>query len=152
MKRWGAVAVMAVMAVALLAALTWGMDTPAMAAPSAAPTPVSVNHAGVQSKVGEFWTTQVITTDGGSAPQNILGHEKIDLQLVLDMGTTNTTTFNLQFSNDGANWVDGATVGSALAIDTNSLQQYAIFGRYARVYADVENTNPLTVTVIGVAR
>jgi len=79
----------------------------------------------------------------------------MDLQWGIDqtlLTTMNTTTLKLQFSNDGVNWIDGASFVSANVADANDMQQYAIFGRYARVYADVSNTNPLTLTVIGVAK
>ena len=144
-------------AVVLFAALVLSMTGPAnvTAAPSAAPTPVSVNHAGTFADVPVFWSTQVVTADGGSSAQNIQNHQVVDLQWVVDqtlLTTMNTTTLKLQFSNDGVNWIDGASFVSANVADANDMQQYAIFGRYARVYADVSNTNPLTLTVIGVAK
>ena len=144
-------------AVVLFAALVLSMTGPAnvTAAPSAAPTPVSVNHAGTFADVPVFWSTQVVTADGGSNAQNIQNHQVVDLQWGIDqtlLTTMNTTTLKLQFSNDGVNWIDGASFVSANVADANDMQQYAIFGRYARVYADVSNTNPLTLTVIGVAK
>ena len=144
-------------AVVLFAALVLSMTGPAnvTAAPSAAPTPVSVNHAGTFADVPVFWSTQVVTADGGSSLQNIQNHQVVDLQWGIDqtlLTTMNTTTLKLQFSNDGVNWIDGASFVSANVADANDMQQYAIFGRYARVYADVSNTNPLTLTVIGVAK
>lgn len=144
-------------AVVLFAALVLSMSGPAnvTAAPSAAPTPVSVNHAGTFADVPTFFSTQVVTADGGSNAQNIQNHQVVDLQWGIDqtlLTTMNTTTLKLQFSNDGVNWIDGASFVSANAADANDMQQYAIFGRYARVYADVSNTNPLTLTVIGVAK
>ena len=36
--------------------------------------------------------------------------------------------------------------------DTNDLQQFQLFGRHACVYADVTNTNPVTITVLGVVK
>lgn len=144
-------------AVLLFAALVLSMGGPAnvTAAPSAAPTPVSINHAGTFADVPVFWSTQVVTADGGSSLQNIQNHQVVDLQWGIDqtlLTTMNTTTLKLQFSNDGVNWIDGASFVSANVADANDMQQYAIFGRYARVYADVSNTNPLTLTVIGVAK
>ena len=144
-------------AVVLFAALVLSMGGPAnvTAAPSAAPTPVSINHAGTFADVPTFFATQVVTADGGSSVQNIQNHQVVDLQWLLDqtlLTTVNTATLKLQFSNDGSNWVDGATFVTNNAADAGDMQQYAIFGRYARVYADVSNTNPLTLTVIGVAK
>lgn len=150
---FGAVAV----AVLLFAVLVLSIGGPAnvTAAPAAIPTPVSVNHSGSFADVNNFYVTSVITADGGSNAQNIQNHQVADLQWVIDqtlLTTMNTTTLKLQFSNDGSNWIDGATFVTANVADAGDMQQYAIFGRYARVYADVSNTNPLTVTVIGVAK
>jgi hypothetical protein len=64
----------------------------------------------------------------------------------------NTTTLKLQFSNDGVNWTDGATIASAIAEDGAVLSQQAVFGKFARVYADVSNTNPVTLTVLGILK
>jgi hypothetical protein len=144
-------------AVVLFAALALSMGGPAnvTAAPAAIPTPVSVNHAGSFADVPVFFSAQVVTADGGSNAQNIQNHQVVDLQWIIDqtlLTTMNTTTLKLQFSNDGSTWIDGATFATANVADAGDMQQYAIFGRYARVYADVSNTNPLTVTVIGVAK
>lgn len=46
----------------------------------------------------------------------------------------------------------GATIVSANAADADALAQFAVYGRYTNVYADVTNTNPVTITVIGVAK
>lgn len=144
-------------AIVLFAALVLSMGGPVnvTAAPSAAPTPVSINHSGSFADVPVFYSTQVLTADGGSNAQNIQNHQVMDLQWGIDqtlLTTVNTTTLKIQFSNDGVNWIDGASFVSANTADANDMQQYAIFGRYARVYADVSNTNPITLTVIGVAK
>lgn len=144
-------------AVMLFAALALSMTGPAnvTAAPAAAPTPVSVNHAGTFADVTNFYVTSVVTADGNGSVQNVQNHQIMDLQWVIDqtlLTTMNTTTLKLQFSNDGANWIDGPSFVSANVADANDMQQYAVFGRYARVNADVSNTNPLTLTIIGVAK
>lgn len=126
--------------------------TPVQAAPEAAPTPVSVTHSGKSAQVLLFLEDEIFTADGAGVDVEIPDHEKVDLQVVLDMGTVNTTTLKLQFSNDRVNWTDGATVGNALVEDTNTLAQHALFGRYARIYADLTNANPVTVRVIGVGK
>lgn len=147
------IAAVAIAFVLMLSLMFLPQADQASAAPQAAPTPAaSVNLPGVASGIVTFWETKVITEDGNSSTQNIANHAVADLQVVLDHGTANTVTLKIQFSNNGTNWVDGATVGSALGVDTNTLQQYAVFGRFARVNADVTNTNPLTVTIIGVAK
>jgi len=124
----------------------------ANAAPLDAPTPVSINHSGVRSDVVTFYSRKAITADGNTGFQNLADHSIMDLQWVIDQGTVNTNTLKLQISNDGLNWVDLVTFVTANAADVNSMQEYAVFGRYARVNADVSNSNPLTLTVIGVAK
>ena len=71
---------------------------------------------------------------------------------MLDQTNVNTVTLTLQFSNDGENWTDGAALATSNAADAALLQQVNVFGKYARVYANVTNSNPLTVTVIGVLK
>jgi hypothetical protein len=141
-------------ALVLVLMLSWGMQMPlAHAAPSAAPTPV----AGVVDTPGTaqnaVWMSNlVVTADTGSRALNLGNYAKADVQVVLDKTGFQTTTLKLQFSNDQTNWTDGATIGSALTADTSTLAQYALFGRYARVYADVTNSNPVTITVLGLAK
>ena len=128
---------------------------PATAAPMAAVTPVAnVVHSGVRSDVLTFWSTEVITQDGCSALLNIQDHAKIDLQWKIDQGTTNTTTFSTRWTNtgDADDLVTDATVVSANAADVTAGGQFALFGRQACIYADVANSNALTVTFIGVAK
>jgi hypothetical protein len=150
-------AVLLALAVLLIfvALLSFGPNREATAAPKAAVTPVAgVVHSGVRGDTLEFWVTEVITADGCSALLNVADHAKIDLQWVIDQGTTNTTTFTTRWTNTGsaANLVTDATVVSANAADATAGGQFALFGRQVCVYADVANSNELTVTFIGVAK
>jgi hypothetical protein len=148
-----AAAAVAIVVIALLG-LTWGLgvNSPAQAAPNALVTPVTVYAGGVQVAPATFWSGTGTIADGGSTEIQVGSHEKIDLQAVVDVGVVNTTTLKLQFSNDGTNWIDGATFGTALVADANTMQQYQVYGRYVRAYADVTNASPITLTVIGVLR
>ncbi len=144
-------------AIALLLLITLAVAMPHEDRPVAlaAPTPVSATYAGGISGVETFWDDAVLTTTGGSSVQNIQDHEAIDLHYVIDQGQTtiNTTTLKLQFSNDNTNWTDAAAaIVTSNTADANVMQQYAIFGRYARVHATVTNSDPVTVTVIGIAK
>lgn len=123
----------------------------ATAAPNALATPVTV-YAGRGGTLLNFYSASARTADGGSAQSNVLNGEKLDVQTVIDQGTTNTVTLKLQFSNDGTNWSDGQTVVSANAADATAIGQYNVFGAYARLYVDVTNSNPLTITASGVLR
>lgn len=144
-------------ALVLVAALIFSMSsvTPdtAMAAPAPAPTPVSATDSGGNNAVVTFWSGEALTATGASSVQNVMDFERVDLQTTIDQGTTpNTVTLKLQFSNDGTNWIDGATVVSANVADAGAMQQYALFGRYARLYATAGNSESVTVTAIGVAK
>lgn len=150
-KNW-LVTALGVALVALIV-LSWSVGSPAVqAAPEALVTPVSVDHSGIQSSVVTLLDGAVLTATANSNAQNIMSHAKMDLQTVVDVGTVNTTSLKLQFSNDGVNWVDGDTIGTALTADTNTLAQYAIYGRYVRVNAALTGAAPITVTVVGVAK
>lgn len=135
--------------------VAFGPSRDVAAAPQAAVTPVAgVVHSGVRSDNLTFFSTEVITQDGCSALLNIQDHAKVDLQWIIDQGTTNTTTFTTRWTNTGSasNLVTDATVVSANTADATSGGQFALFGRQACIYADVSNTNTLTVTFIGVAK
>lgn len=145
----------AVTALALLTVLLVGLqaNVPAAAAPMAAPTPVTVTMGGKAASLVVFWERKVMTQAGPSAAQNVADHDKMDLQWVIDQGSTpNTATVKLQFSNDGINWIDGPTAVTNNNADANDMQQYAVFGRYARVSPTLGNTQPVTLTAIGVAK
>ena len=144
-------------ALVLVAALIFSMSSvapdTAMAAPAPAPTPVSVSDSGGNNALVTFWSGEALTATGASSVQNVMDFERVDLQTTIDQGTTpNTITLKLQFSNDNTNWVDGATVVTANVADAGAMQQYAVFGRYARLYATAGNSESVTVTAIGVAK
>ena len=64
----------------------------------------------------------------------------------------NTTTLKIQYSNDGANWADGATIVSNNAADATDMVQLNNYGRYTRVYATLSGSDPVTITVLAVAK
>lgn len=121
--------------------------------PLAAPTPQSVAvRNSEQADALNFAVTSVMTAAGNSAALNVQNADVMDLQWVIDQTAVNTTTFKLQYSNDGENWVDGATFVTANAADANDMQQVLLFGKLARVNMTATNSNPFTVTLIGVAK
>lgn len=71
----------------------------------------------------------------------------------LDMGTVNTTTVTLQYSNwlDTSldDYVNGAVLANAVAVDTNTYVEAAIGARYTCVKVDVINANAQTVKIYG---
>ncbi len=157
MKRsdvWFAVGAI-VIAVAFMVAITLiGGQVEVEAGPLAAPTPLVTGYNGesVYYPV-KFFDSQVITADGGSTVFVLPKYEALDIMYVIDQPTSvNTCTLKLEHSNDATNWTDGLTIVDANAADADGLNQFTNFGIYTRVYADVTNTNELTVTVIGVAK
>lgn len=143
-----------VAAFVLVGALLIGMNTAPtiQAAPAAAPTPVASGFS-AKAPTELTWLAGVATTaDGGSTALNVAGWQVTDIQYVIDQTDVNTVTLKLQFSNDNANWTDGATLVTDNAADASVLSQAAVFGKYARIHANVTNTNPVTITVIGILK
>lgn len=133
----------------MLVALT--LFWPVQAAPPAAPTPIAVNARDL-ARVMNFMLARQITTNTREC--QIAGvHEVADIQYVIDQAAaTNTLTLTLQYSNDNSHFTSGPDIVAANTADADSLAQYAVFGQYACINATVANTNPVTVTVIGLGK
>lgn len=119
---------------------------------AAAPTPVANINQGDNARLMNWMLTQAITGDTRSC--QIAGlHEFADIQYVIDQATaTNTLTLTLQYSNDNTNYTSGANLVAGNTADADNLAQWAMFGQYNCIYADVVNTNTVTVTVIGLGK
>lgn len=143
-------AVALLLAAALFAGLN--MATPATAAPMSAPTPVSVARSPEQPHVATLMDSQVITSDTRGGCVNSTLYEKTDVQYEIDQGTANSTTLKLQFTNEtpgeaSASYVNGLSVVVGAAADATNMQQMQVFGAWTCIYADVTNTNAMTLTV-----
>lgn len=155
-KNIVAVAVMGALAIAMLLLITL-TGAPASAAPGAAPaaavTPVaSVNARGPETaRVLTFFNAEVVTVDTRRCFDASM-FETLDFQYVIDETLINTVTLKIQHSNDNATYTDGATTASAVTADGNGMAQYALFGRWNCIHADVGTANPITITAIGVAK
>lgn len=152
-RRFGFVFVAALLVLALLVPLSIGFE--ASAAPQAAPTPVAVNVYPAGSNdwaLATFWPGTAITADGRSTCFEAAGYTIADIQYNIDQGTTNTVTLKLQFTNDKVTYNDGVNVVATNAADASDLQPFGMYGRYACLYADVTNSNAVTVTAIGVLK
>lgn len=126
------------------------------AAPAAAITPVSFS--------GQSGTTAKLTFFNGNIAADtrvcfdLSNYNKLDLQYVIDQGTTNTTTLSLQWSNDHnpatgtGNYEAQATIVSANTADAHGGNQFLTAGQYNCVLADVANSNALGLKVLGVAK
>lgn len=127
-----------------------------VAAPPAAPTPVAnIPGDSGRSLYINFQSALSMSTDTNTSGRLVQGYEYVDLQVTIDQTggeVPNTTTFTIQFSNDNSNWDDGPAILSANATDTTDISRVMLFGRYARVKQDVTNGNPLTITLIGLAK
>ena len=146
-------------AVAFLAVFAFAFQGTASAAnpqPLAAPTPVSVNPGSGRGQAAVLWSAKVITADTATGAMDILSYGKADVQWLIDQtavaGVVNTTTVKLQFSVDGANWVDGINAVATNTADAGDMQQFAMFGRYVRLFAHLSNANPITLTLGVVAK
>lgn len=119
------------------------------------PTPISSpSQRGTSFYPVNFMRSSVITATTRSNPQQLAAYNILDLQYILAFksGSANTVTLTIQYSNDGVNWVSGAAVASAKVTNTVDLNQFSNFGRYTAIYAALSNSNPVTVTAIGVAK
>lgn len=121
------------------------------AAPMAAPTPITYNNTNGGARLAPFFQAVGVIADTRVC-FDLQDYDLVDLQYVIDQGTVNTVTLTMQYSNNNANFSSGAAVVSANAADADNLNQFHLFGRYNCVFADVTNTNPVTITVLGVVK
>ena len=141
---------------AAFALLFQGTASAANPGPLAAPTPVSVTGNTGRGQAAVLWQAKVITEDTATGAMDILNYSKADIQWLIDQtvvaAAPNTTTVKLQFSNNGVNWIDGINAVATNSADAGDMQQFAMFGRYVRLYADVSNANPITLTLAVAAK
>lgn len=151
-KTYKALGVLGVLVLLVLAlSLPSLVSRPASAAPFMIPTPVaSVNLSG-PGRIVQIFPTEAITQDTTHCVPSA-SFNTIDTQYVVDVGTVNTTTLTLRYSNNATTFETGPNIASALVADGNGLAQYASFGAYACILANVVNTNTITVTVVGVGK
>lgn len=127
----------------------------ASAAPAPIVTPVSSpgeRQATAQTQIN-FMRSKAVTADGRGTTYSLPNFNILDLQYVIDQGTTpNTVTLTIQYSCDGVNWVDGANLVASNAADASDIVQLNNYCRYTNIYANVANTETVTISVIGVAK
>jgi hypothetical protein len=120
---------------------------PATAAPLAIPTPVSVSAGSAQPDLFTAYTAVALTADERSGCVDVSKFGRADVQYLVDVGTVNTTTVTLQFTNDKVTFVNGLAVASAIVADGSDMQQYAVFGKFMCFDMNVANTNPITFSI-----
>lgn len=76
--------------------------------------------------------------------------DRVDVQYVMvAMSGTNTTTLQLLHSLNNTNWATGATLFSNVLAAGTDITQTFNFGAQTVVSLTLANTNPITVTVLG---
>lgn len=148
------IVVFATAAALMLMAVVLLGDSPANAAPVAAPTPAGYNPGDGERRANpiNFFSETAITEDQRTSCFEVINSDVVDLHTIIDHGTVNTTTIKIQYSNDNTNFVDGANVIAASVEDANVMNQYPLFGRYVCLYADVTSSDTITLTAIGIAK
>lgn len=140
----------------LIGAMTLVPAQAAVPGPLAAPTPVAAVVRSPSPEFPIFFNGAALAADTRSSCFEVPDYSIVDLQYLVDQtlvaSAANTVTLNLQFSNDMITFVDGVAAASDVATDTAGLVQLQLFGRHTCVYANVTNTNPVTITVNGVVK
>lgn len=123
------------------------------AAPPAVPTPLANPISLTTGPLNvTFQSATAIAADTNTSGVQLPAYGQLALQYTIDQGTVNTTTITLQYSNDNTNWFNGLAVVSANAADTTDGIFLPLGWRYVRFNQDVANSNPITITMIGVAK
>jgi len=117
-----------------------------------APTPVANLVNSDDQLIVPFQTQTALAADTNTSGRDLLRYEWCDLQTTVDVGTVNTTTFTVQFSNDNTNWDDGPAILSNVAADVTDMSRLYLFGRYSRIKQDLTNTQTLTTTLLAVCK
>lgn len=126
---------------------------PVSASPNLAPTPVANLPGDSSATVINFQPALTITSDTNTRSSlDLANFEYVDISYTTDHDTANPITMTVQYSNDGTNWVDGLALVSDNGADATDITRVPIFGRYVRIKQDVENSNDIGVTLIGVAK
>jgi hypothetical protein len=106
------------------------------------------------SRIATFFDVRAITADTRVC-FDLADFQIMDLQYRADATETNTTTISLQQTNidpTAGPFNTAQTVATVVATDADIMSQVGLFGRWNCVFADVANTNPITLTIIGVAK
>lgn len=152
-----AVSLIAVMMIAGLIGINMAPAGDVSAAPAPAVTVVAIEDpiVGGESVLIKFYDGEALTADDQEC-RELPEFRVIDLEFVVDQGTTNTTTVTLEHTNGAgatnATNTTGQTVVSANAADADDLNRFDLFGYTTCVDINVTNSNAVTWTVYGLAR
>lgn len=151
-KRFTLVALSLLLLFAVL--LSIGSSGKVSAAPFGVPTPVSVSRSITKWFPVTYWDTAPLAADTRAECFETAANDLVDIQYTIDQGAgvPNTTTLKLQHSVDNLTFIDGVSVVASNSADASDLKQFQVFGRYTCLYADVSNTNAVTITAKAVVK
>ncbi len=149
--------VMAVLGLFALALTALSGGGAATAAPMAIPTPVSVTRpAGDGYITVAPFSAQILTEDTTSTCYDVAKFSVVDVLYSIDQSivadTANTTTLTTKWGIDSTTTVAGVNIVASNAADATDMAQLQVFGRYFCVFANVANSENVTVTVQGIAK
>lgn len=119
-------------------------------------TPVAQTARG-DARVAEFFDTRGITSDTRIC-FDLAEYEVMDLQyksIAASGALSNPTTITTQQTNidpTAGPFNTGSAVATVQATSADIMLQTPLFGRWNCVFADVTNSNLVTLTIIGVAK
>lgn len=143
-------------ALALLV-LSWAFVSPSPRPVQAAVITPVTQTARDGSRVAEFFVTRAITEDTRVC-FDLAEFEVMDLQyksIAASGALSNPTTITTQQTNidpTSGPFNAGSAVATVQATSADTMFQTPLFGRWNCVYANVTNSNPVTLTIIGVAK
>lgn len=132
-----------ILVVGLLA--SFSLNESATAAPSAAPTPITVSRNNGEPQFLEWYRFGRIRADTRACLET-WGYESLEVQTRYQMDSgVNTTTMRVQVTNDQLWFVNGPTILNAVVTHTTDFTPIPSQGRYTCFFFDVSNN--LTTTI-----
>lgn len=106
------------------------------------------------SRIATFFYAETISADTRRC-FDLADMEIMDLQYQVDATNANTTTVTFQQTN--INPINGPfnsaqAVATVISTDANTFSQVGLFGQWNCVFLDVTNSQPISFTIIGVAK
>lgn len=154
-KRAGAM-VLGALALLFVASLSFYWGAPKVDTVQAAVITPIAQTGRDGSRIATFFNSQVITVDTRVC-FDLADMELLDLQYQVDAGASNQTTVTLQQTNIDPtsgpfNTAQTIATVAATPADGNAFSQVGLFGRWNCVFADLSDTDGVTLTIIGVAK
>ncbi len=133
-----------------MALLPVGVQSPAAAAPPAAPTAVANLTYSPDRNYFDLFSEVTVATTTHTSIADISAQEWCDFEYVVDQAIdgveANTSTATIEYSNDRTNWVDGPALVTNNAADASDLTREPVFGRYMQVEISTTSTSTATPT------